>query len=34
MGNVYQLKGGEALRLEIKAGIWLIPLMEKRVGGR
>ena len=32
-GNEYQPKSGDALRLEVKAG-WLIPFVDKSVGGR
>jgi len=32
--NEYQTKCGYALRLGLKAGIWFIPLMDKRVDGR
>ena len=31
-GNEYRPKCGDALRLEVKSG-WLIPLVDKRVGG-
>jgi len=32
-GNEYRSKCGDALRLEVK-GRWLIPFVDKRVGGR